>query len=318
MAIARAQVALNLIPWVNLKAPPGGEPVWLLSDPAWRLQQAEVHRQIRRSGFDAVMIEVLDTQTLQNYRRMLDDTGLRPAPGFLQISPPEAKGLSLPRGSAEWVRWFNTVRRRAEESNFFGLHTVFLAPELDKQGSRYRRACAMGADFDQDLLDRQVECLVEAAEILRAEGIRPGLHNHVGTLIETEFEIDYALAQIDAALLGVSPDVGHLEWAGIDCVRFLTRYRDRLIDLHVKDLDLTIAAASRDRPIPYEEVADQMFFREPGLGNIDLDGAVAALGDDFAGWLIVEVDKTSMDPFESARASWKWVERTFPAVRKER
>ena len=312
MAVTRAQVALNPIQWINLKACAGGEPVWLLSDPAWRLEQSKVHRLIRRAGFTAVMMEVLDTQTLQNYRRMLDSVGLRPAPGFLQISPPEAKGLSFPRGSAEWVRWFNPVRRRAEETNFLGLDTVFLAAELDKPAPRFRKACAVGANFDQSLLDRQLECLVEAAEILQAEGIRPGLHNHVGTLIETEFEIDYTLAQIDAALLGASPDIGHLEWAGVDCVRFLGKYRDRLVDVHVKDLDLKIAAASRATPTPYEEVADQEFFLEPGLGQIDLKGAVAALGDNFDGWLIIEVDKTSKEPFESARTSWRWVERTFP------
>jgi hypothetical protein len=32
----------------------------------------------------------------------------------VQISPPEAKGEKLTRGSAEWVRWFNPVRRRAD------------------------------------------------------------------------------------------------------------------------------------------------------------------------------------------------------------
>jgi sugar phosphate isomerase/epimerase len=313
MPITRSQVALNAIQWINLKPEGGGERAWLYADPAWRSEQLQVHRQIRSAGFDAVMLEVLDTQTLQAYQRMLDEAGLRPAPGYIQIAPPEAKGLSLRKGSPEWLRWFDPVRRRAEETNYLGLHTVFLAAQLDLEAPRMAEATATGAFFDQDMLDRQVENLAEAAEVLMAEGVRPGLHNHVGSLVETEYEIEYVLQQVDASLLGASFDIGHLEWAGIPSPAFLEKHRDRLVDLHLKDLDLGIAAASRSKATPYYDVSDQRFFLEPGLGQIDLPGVLKALGDDFAGWIIIEVDRPSMEPFESAKVSWAWVEERFPA-----
>jgi sugar phosphate isomerase/epimerase len=313
MPITRSQVALNAIQWINLKPEPGRERAWLSADPAWRAEQPKVHRQIRSAGFGAVMMEVLDTQTLQAYKRMLDEAGLRPAPGYVQIAPPQASGLSLRKGGPEWVRWFNPVRRRAEESNYLGLDTIFLAAEISLQAPRVLQATATGAFFDQDLLDRQVECLAEAAEVLQAEGIRAGLHNHVGSLIETEYEIEYVLQQIGPSLLGASFDIGHLEWVGIPSAAFLEKYRDRLVDIHIKDLDLDIAAASRSKPTPYYDVSDQRFFLEPGLGDIDLPSALKALGDDFGGWIIIEVDRPSMEPFESAKVSWTWVEETFPA-----
>jgi sugar phosphate isomerase/epimerase len=313
MSVTRSQVAINALQWINLKPEPGRERAWLYADPAWRSEQLNVHRQIRGAGFDAVMIEVLDTQTLQAYTRMLDEAGLRPAPGYIQIAPPEATGMSLRRGSPEWVRWFDPVRRRAEETNYLGLHTVFLAAQLHLDAPRIAQAAATGAFFDQDMLDRQVEYLADAAEVLRAEGVRPGLHNHVGSLIETEYEIEYAMQQIGAAVLGASFDVGHLEWAGIPSAPFLEKYRDRLVDIHLKDLDLEIAAASRSKATPYYEVSDQRFFLEPGLGHIDLPNVLNALGDDFAGWIIIEVDRPSMEPFESAKVSWRWVEEHLPA-----
>lgn len=312
MTITRSQVALNAIQWINFKPAPGEQRLWRYADPTWVAEQLDVHRTIRSSGFDAVMMEVLDTQTLQAYRRMLDEAGLRPAPGYIQIAPPEAKGLSLRQGSPEWIRWFDPVRRRAEESNYLGLDTVFLAAEMDLAAPRVVEATAVGAFFDQAMLDRQVEYLGHAAEVLQSEGIRPGLHNHVGSLIETEYEIEYALDQLDASLIGASFDIGHLEWAGMPCAPFLEKHQDRLVDVHVKDLDLTIAAASRAKPSAYYEVSDQRFFLEPGLGDIDLDAVIAALGVNFAGWIILEVDRASMEPDESARFSWKWVERTFP------
>jgi sugar phosphate isomerase/epimerase len=313
MSITRSQVALNAIQWINLKPAPGRERQWRYADPTWRAEQPDVHRQIREAGFDAVMMEVLDTQTLQAYKRVLDETGLRAAPGYVQIAPPETKGLSLRTRSPEWVRWFNPVRRKAEESNYLGVESIFLAAEMDQTAPRVARATATGAFFDQDKLDRQVEYLAEAAEVLRAEGIRPGLHNHVGSLIETRYEIEYALQQIDASLLGASFDIGHLEWAAIPSAAFLDRYRDRIVDIHLKDLDLGIAAVSRSTPTPYYEVSDQRFFLEPGLGDIDLPGVLTALGDSFEGWILIEVDRPSMEPFESAKVSAAWVEQNFPA-----
>jgi len=93
----------------------------------------------------------------------------------------------------------------------------------------------------------------------------------------------------------------------------LRRHHDRLIDLHIKDLDLTVAATSRAEPTPYYEASNQTLFFEPGLGGIDLVGVLADLNESgFGGWVIIEVDRASMDPFDSAKVSWDLVERNVP------
>ena len=280
MTITRDQIALNALQWINLKQP-DGKAVWLYNDPAWRSEQPKVHQQVKDAGFESVMLEVLATQTLQNYKAMLDGVGLKPAPGYVNVTIPPDGGRGLTRGSAEWVHLFDGIRRRAEETNYMGLDSVFLAAPLHYEGNRRTtEQTAVGAFFDQSLLDLIVELLTEAGEVLKAEGVR----------------------------------AGHLAWAGVDYRAMLRRHSDRLVDLHIKDLDLSIAAASRATPTPYYAVADQRFFLEPGLGDIDLNGVLADLNEyGFGGWVIVEVDRASMEPFESAKFSWKWVERTFPA-----
>jgi len=312
MPISRSQVALNAIQWIHLPAP-DGTTLWLYGDPAWVDEQPKVHRIIKDAGYSAVMMEVLPTQTLQSYKRMIDESGLVVAPGYIQIAAPSTVGKQLTKGTAEWVHHFDLVRRRAEESNYMGLSTVFLASPMNFTAPRVAEAAAVGHAFDQAVLDEQVEYLAEAAEVLRSEGIRAGFHNHVGSLVETEYEIDYVMANIDAKLLGASFDVGHLEWAGINAASMIAKYRDRMVDLHIKDLNLEIARDSREHPRPYFKTAYSGVFLEPGLGQVDLAGAVAALGDDFTGWILIEVDVASMEPTESAKVSWKWVEQTFPA-----
>jgi len=307
--------ALNAIQWSNGKADPDdpeSADVWLYREPSFRADYPKVLAQVRRAGFDAVMMEVLDTQTLQNYKRMVEEAGLALAPGYCQVGLPEDVGLSVIPGTAEWVRWFDAVRRRAEESNFLGLSTVFLAPEPAwESGVRMVEQAAVGADFSQDRLDRVVETLAAAADVLVAEGIRPGLHNHVGSWVETEYETDYVLAQIDDALLGASFDLGHLAWAGIDPVAMIAKHRDRIVDLHIKDIDLDVAEHSRRVPAPYTTSIDRCVSVEPGAGGLDLTGALAELSPTFDGWLIVEVDHTALHPDDSARLSWNWVESTF-------
>jgi sugar phosphate isomerase/epimerase len=91
------------------------------------------------------------------------------------------------------------------------------------------------------------------------------------------------------------------------------RHADRIVDVHLKDLDLDVAAASRAEPTPYQVASDRGLFLEPGLGGLDLPAILAALPENFGGWVIVEVDKASMDPDESAKVSWAWVEETIPA-----
>lgn len=311
--IRRDRVALNPLQWINVKvdpADPDSPSLWRYADPDFHAEYPGVLASVKEAGFSAVMMEVLSTQTLQDYGRMILDAGLTLGPGYASIGLPEDHDVRLEPGSSERIHWFDGVRRKAEESNTFGLPTIFLAPEVG-WGDAFPRtgtAVGVGLDFDQDRLDRQIQLVGEAADVLAAEGIRAGLHNHVGTWIETEAEIERTLETLPADLIGASFDIGHLVWAGIDPVPLLQRHADRLLDLHIKDLDLAVAAASRATPTGYHAATDQGVFLEPGLGGIDLDGVLAALPATFDGWIVVEVDRASMDPADSAEVCWQWVE----------
>lgn len=306
-----AKIAMNPIQWTSIPpdpAVPGDTAQWLYGEPSFVADYPRVLAEVASAGFDATMMEVLDTQTLQSYRAMLADAGLRPAPGYASIGLPEDRGLELAPGSAEWARWFNPVRRKAEESLFFGLDTVFLAPEVDYRLPRWSVSAGVGHLADPGRLARQIEVIEEAARILTAEGVRPGLHNHVGTWIETEAEIEAVLEAVDPALLGASFDLGHLAWAGADPVAMVTRHAGRVLDLHVKDLDAALVARWHREPLPYTEAGRHRFFLEPGQGDLDLDGALDALPEAFDGWLIIEVDQVHGDPSASAAISRSWAD----------
>ncbi|WP_309065724.1 sugar phosphate isomerase/epimerase family protein [Microbacterium sp.] len=309
MQIKDLKFALNAIQWINVKEDPNdldSASLWRFADPAFVAEYPDVLAQIRDAGFTATMMEVLDTQTLQNYARMIEEAGLQLAPGYVQVPLPSDHGGRLEKGSFERIHWFDQVRRRAEESNYFGLSTVFLAAEVNQQAIRWQKP-AIGYDFSQDRLDEITEILDEAVDVLNAEGVRPGLHNHVGTWIETEQEYEHVLGNIDETRLGASFDIGHLEWAGIDAKQAIAKWADRVLDLHVKDLDVDLARRTREEGLSYERATDLGLYREPGLGQLDIVDTLSALPDTFDGWIIIEVDRASMDPNESAKHTARWL-----------
>lgn len=309
MQMKDLKFALNAIQWINVKEDPtdlSSASLWRFADPSFVAEYPQVLAEIRDAGFSATMLEVLDTQTLQNYAAMVEASGLALAPGYVQVPLASDHGGRLERGTFERIHWFDAVRRKAEESTYFGLDTIFLAAEVDQTAIRWQKP-ATGADFSQERLDELTDLIDEAVDVLNAEGVRPGLHNHVGTWIETEHEYEHVLNSIDASRLGASFDIGHLEWAGIDAKQAIAKWADRVQDLHVKDLNLDLARRSRDEGLSYERATDLGLYLEPGLGQVDIVDTLSVLPDDFGGWIIIEVDRASMDPVASAKHTAAWV-----------
>jgi inosose dehydratase len=172
------------------------------------------------------------------------------------------------------------------------------------------RTPAVGADADDGRLQAVIDRVGAAAEAITAEGVRPALHPHVGTWIETEQEMEAVLAAVPDTVLGFGPDTGHLTWAGMDAVAVMGRHAPRIAAVHVKDLRLDEAAAARAAGADYggSTRGPNQVWTEPGRGDVDLVAALATLPADFAGWVIVEVDVPAAPTnLESAQISARWV-----------
>lgn len=75
---------------------------------------------------------------------------------------------------------------------------------------------------------------------------------------------------------------------------------------HIKDIRLDVRDAGRAAGKSYGETVLDGLWTEPGGGSVDIAGPIQALGPDFDGWLVVEVDRPTCDPFESAKISARW------------
>jgi len=260
----------------------------------------QIYGQVRDAGFAAVHAEVPDGMATEDYRQLLAETRLAPAPGYFQHPFADSSGITAAVRNA---------KRVAGQHAELGLDRIFIADEVS---ARPRLAApGQGADYDEGRLATLTENLATVAAAMVAEGVTPCLHQHVGTWIETEHETEAVLAAIGAATLMLGPDTGHLAWAGADPVAFIGRHLDRVGAVHLKD----IRQGARDRAASsganYRESVALHVFTEPGRGDVNLP-AVLSLLRDFGGWAVIEVDLADQPtPQETARISAAWAHAAF-------
>jgi inosose dehydratase len=258
---------------------------------------AEIYRQIRAAGYDAVHAEVPPGMSLADYRSLLSDTGLAPAPGYFQAPFAQSEQLHAIREEAA---------RIAGQHAALGLDRIFIADQLGATPERMATP-AVGTGFDQDRLDRALENLGIVAEAMTAEGVVPCLHQHVGSLIETEKELEAAMAAIDPSVLLLGPDTGHLLWVGADPAAVIERHRDRIGAVHLKDLRAARVERWRADRGDFRAALAGHIWTEPGRGDLDLDAVLEVLNR-FDGWYVVEVDVADQpSPQQSAEVSAAWV-----------
>ncbi|MEV6495690.1 sugar phosphate isomerase/epimerase, partial [Actinoplanes sp. NPDC051633] len=260
----------------------------------------EAFRDFQDIGFTAVKADVPEGMTAAEYRDWIASYGL--APSLSLFNSPFDETVDM---AAELER----ARRFADEQVSLGLdRTMVSSMALPERIVRP----AVGAGFDEGRLSRAIDNCGEVCRVLRAGGLRPLHHSHVGGVFETEHEITRLLDDLGPDVIGAGPDTGHLRWAGIDPAAFIRRYADRLGGIHIKDC-FPDHLESPGLGYP-EAAATKRLWAEPGLGVVDFDAVLAAIPDDYDGDFMIEVDEPSVESKrESHRMSFEWAQRVLGA-----
>jgi sugar phosphate isomerase/epimerase len=119
-------------------------------------------------------------------------------------------------------------------------------------------------------------------------GIRACLHPHAGTMIETGADVDRLLEHSSTPLC---LDTGHLVVGGGDPVRVAREAPERIMHVHLKDVDAAVAARVRDGELTYHDAVRAGLYTRLGEGDADIAGVVGALeGNAYQGWYVLEQD----------------------------
>ncbi|MGG5809093.1 myo-inosose-2 dehydratase [Falsiroseomonas sp. CW058] len=133
--------------------------------------------------------------------------------------------------------------------------------------------------------------LAEMGRRLKARGLHLAYHHHMGTVIETEAEVDRLMATTGPEV-GLLLDTGHLTFAGGDPAAAAKRHAARVVHVHCKDVRREVMQDAKRRDLPFLEAVLAGVFTVPGDGCVDYAAVlphVAAAG--YAGWLVVEAEQ---------------------------
>lgn len=157
--------------------------------------------------------------------------------------------------------------------------------------------------------DRLTTGLNQLGRISKDMGIDLVYHHHMGTVVQTEEEIDRFMENTDPDYVSLLFDSGHCSFAGIDPVKVLSRYVDRVKHVHLKDLRKSVVEESRKEHWSFLKGVREGTFTVPGDGDVDFDPLFRILEEaDYTGWILVEAEQ---DPAKANPLEYAMKARTY-------
>ena len=249
--------------------------------PGWgrQLQPERVFAEMTTIGLGATELGPvgylpLDPATLQDYLRSFH---LHLVGGFVPLVLHEAE--------------LNGARRRTEE-----MADLFAAVGADVFVAAIVQDDAWGTPrpLTDAEWDRMVAHLAEVDAMVSERGLRLAMHSHVGTLIERDDAVQRLLATSD---VGWCLDTGHLLIGGTEPVDFVRRNGDRIVHVHLKDVDASLATRVRAGELSLVEATQQGLFKPLGQGDARIAEVLRALDDvGYERWLVLEQDTAITGP----------------------
>ena len=186
----------------------------------------------------------------------------------------------------------------------------------DPYGNPHRTRIAGRVTPGDGMTDEQWRVFADGANyvarrVMAEAGIRTVIHQHIGTLIETEAEARRLFDMTDPSVLGLCLDTGHWTFgAGGDPVAAVRELRDRVWHVHFKDCDPRVMEASRVNEWDGPTSVGHGVFCELGKGCVNFAGMLDALEEiGYDGWIVVEQDVLPGmgNPRESARRNREYL-----------
>ncbi len=160
------------------------------------------------------------------------------------------------------------------------------------------------ADDDWPAYGRKVTAL---AERMAAFGVGMAFHHHMGTVVESDADIDRLMASTGEAA-GLLFDSGHCLFAGGDPEALLARHIKRVVHVHCKDLRRDVLDQALSQDMTFLQAVLAGVFTVPGDGCIAFPPLLRRLSDTgYSSWLVVEAeqDPRKAHPLTYARLGYR-------------
>ena len=169
-------------------------------------------------------------------------------------------------------------------------HVVYADTSRRAEGDLFKPASRRPALADGDWRDYGKK-LTALAERMAAFGVRMAFHHHMGTIVQTDGEIDRLMANTGEAV-GLLYDTGHCLFAGGDPAALLRRHLARVVHVHCKDLRRAVLDRALAEDMSFMGAVLEGIFTVPGDGCIFFPALLRQLSEHgYHGWLVVEAEQ---------------------------
>ncbi len=136
--------------------------------------------------------------------------------------------------------------------------------------------------------------MTEFASRVADEGLRLCYHHHMGTVVQSEADIDAFMAATRAPVR-LLLDTGHATWGGSDPAALARRYRDRIGHVHCKDVREAKMNEANAKDLSFLDAivglgSELGVYTVPGDGMIDFPSVFRELKG-YSGWVIIEAEQ---------------------------
>lgn len=215
--------------------------------------------------------------------KALADHGLTAVGGFVPVVLHDPQHDPIPEVDTALRRFEAAGAKVLVLAAATGLDGYDTRPELDESGWR-----TLLANLDR------------LAEHASAHGVLATLHPHVGTMVENEPEVQRVLG---SSTIGLCLDTGHLMIGGTDPVTLAVEVPERIVHVHLKDVDAHLVSRVRAEEISYTDAVRSGLYRPLGQGDVDISRIVERLDETgFDGWYVLEQDTILTEEADGATA----------------
>lgn len=146
-------------------------------------------------------------------------------------------------------------------------------------------------EFPADRWEEYGKKLTEFARYTQSQGVQIAYHHHMGTVIETEQDVDNLMKHTGPEV-GLLLDTGHLTFAGADPIAVAERWAERINHVHCKDIRADVLADCKNRKLSFLNSVLNGVYTVPGDGCIDYPAVFKVLkAANYSGWLVVEAEQ---------------------------
>ncbi len=136
--------------------------------------------------------------------------------------------------------------------------------------------------------------MTEFASRVADEGLKLCYHHHMGTVVQSEADID-AFMGATKAPVHLLLDTGHATWGGSDPAALARRYRDRIGHVHCKDVREAKMEEANAKNLSFLDAilglgAELGVYTVPGDGMIDFVAVFRELKG-YSGWVVLEAEQ---------------------------